>query len=309
MPTSTDPFTGVSTKPAAGAELADLWDISSGLPGAVAKVLPGATTIAGTENTANLDNLLKQINSVSPDALSTLKQTGKNALSLSQGLIPQDVIDTIRDANAGWMAGSGVEGFGQGNARFAKQLGLTSLDLMSKGLDQFGNIMNLTRNAFMPAQIGVESNVPNLADAYNNANAQSLANIEQGRYEQNLKLANEGLNRGQAVNLPGLGQANYSNTMTKPNTTAPPFWETLYPVGDTHGTGENPATNLNVSVGVPGVPGGTNAVGNVAGNPMSLQDLMQKYSTSTGNNSSSAGDFNVPEGWDWGQEQDWFYGW
>lgn len=219
--------------------LPDIWNIAKQLPGNVDNIISGASDVATKINDRNSAELLKRLESVMPGASEALKKSGATALDLVSGIIPQDVIDNIRNNNAAWQVSSGAGDYGVGNARLSRSLGLTSLDLKNQGLSQLGATANLARGAFMPTLVGTETNIPNLSDSYNNEATKALAQMEQDRFNQNLALAREGIGRGNVGGGSGggisRGGGGYSTNPT--GYTPAGIWETPSWTGDTHGTG------------------------------------------------------------------------
>ena len=68
-----------------------------------------------------------------PNFLNTQQAEGRNIYDLSRGVLPQDVTDSIFRNNAEKFIGVGTPGTGLASSGTARDLGLTSLDLIGRG--------------------------------------------------------------------------------------------------------------------------------------------------------------------------------
>jgi len=99
------------------------------------KSIPGLEDLASRYNSFSSDELLKQMNKVLPGYSETLAKEGADIGGLLKGEVPQDVQDFIGRKAAELGITTGASGgsftkFGQ-----LRDLGLTSLDAMTKGFD------------------------------------------------------------------------------------------------------------------------------------------------------------------------------
>lgn len=109
----------------------NLGDSLRALLGGNSANLAGAQALVNRTNQGDFQQAQSRINSFDPTALGTLGNLGRQANSLSQGQLPQDVIQNIFAARAGSSGASGTPG---GAAPAAlRDLGLSSLDAISQG--------------------------------------------------------------------------------------------------------------------------------------------------------------------------------
>lgn len=92
--------------------------------------LPGASDLASRVNTFNQAELDRLYEMALPGYDSIRDSLGANYASLARGEIPQDVQDAIGRSGAARALGGGYGGTGMGRNLIARDLGLTSLDLM-----------------------------------------------------------------------------------------------------------------------------------------------------------------------------------
>lgn len=107
--------------------------------------------LASKTNQYNEDEILKIFRQLNPSFDQTQANTQNNLLSMSQGILPQDVVDQEQRGNAAWGINSGVgSGSGMGGARSARNLGLTSLDLINKSVPLISGYNASERSTLMP---------------------------------------------------------------------------------------------------------------------------------------------------------------
>lgn len=95
------------------------------------QTLPGAEQLATNVNTFNLKELERMFG-LSQD---TLKKIGANIGDMVEGKVSKDVQDQITNSAAVRALGGGFSGTGLHKNLVARDLGLTSLDLQTKGMD------------------------------------------------------------------------------------------------------------------------------------------------------------------------------
>jgi len=95
------------------------------------QTLPGAEKLATAVNTFNLKELERMFG-LSQD---TLKKIGANIGDMAKGIVPKDVQDQIAGSAAARALAGGYSGTGMHGNLVARDLGLTSLDLKTKGMD------------------------------------------------------------------------------------------------------------------------------------------------------------------------------
>lgn len=86
--------------------------------------------------------LFGQYTSRMPGYSDIAAQSSKNISSLLKGAVPEDVLYLLQQQGAERGVGAGVGGSPFENSEYLRALGLTSLDLMGKGEDQFTGSMS-----------------------------------------------------------------------------------------------------------------------------------------------------------------------
>jgi len=108
---------------------------------------------AAASNISNMPEIEALLNRILPGYTSQVAQGSKNTLSLLRGEIPQDVQDRIRRNSAFQSLSSGFGGSGMAKALTARDLGLTSLDLMDRGTNSAQRWAGLTEGAVSPFSV------------------------------------------------------------------------------------------------------------------------------------------------------------
>jgi hypothetical protein len=155
-----------------------------------------ASQEAGQTNTFNINQALQAYTAMQPQFSALQSQIGQNALSMSQGNLPADVISSIGRASAaqgiqgGYAGGGGPMGssFGGMNAAGSnldlRNLGMTSLDISNMG-NQLGMQLDSQAKALSPVLASPTDFLPSFStalgvDQYNNqlTNSASLTNLQ-----------------------------------------------------------------------------------------------------------------------------------
>jgi hypothetical protein len=108
---------------------------------------------ATTENLANMPEIEALLNKILPGYTDMVKEGSKSTLSLLRGEVPQDVQDQIRRNSAFQSLSSGFGGSGMSKNLTARDLGLTSLDLIGKGENSAQRWAGLTEGAVSPFSV------------------------------------------------------------------------------------------------------------------------------------------------------------
>jgi hypothetical protein len=95
--------------------------------------LPSAEKLASGVSQFNQDQLTQMLNSIMPGFSDNSKQIQSNISSELKGQLPTDVIQALQSSDAAQALTGGFGGSGLAGNLTAKDLGLTSLDLMMKG--------------------------------------------------------------------------------------------------------------------------------------------------------------------------------
>lgn len=100
-----------------------------------AAVLPELQRQAGQINTFNTDELQRMLERAMPGYSKVRDKTTANIQDWLAGKVPQDVSDQVMRNAAGRSLYGGFGGSGMARNLSARDLGLTSLDIMGKGMD------------------------------------------------------------------------------------------------------------------------------------------------------------------------------
>lgn len=136
----------------------DLQSVLGNLLGANQQNLGAAENLTGAGNQFNFQQFMHYIKRVQPNFKPIQQQVGRNALSYSQGQLPNDVVNSIGRAASerGIQGGIGYGSQGAKTGALAnlnlRNLGLTSLDLSKYGTN-LGLQVNQSAKSLMP-QLG-----------------------------------------------------------------------------------------------------------------------------------------------------------
>jgi hypothetical protein len=105
----------------------------------------GATELATKTNTFNASEI-QRMNELAMPGYKAMQAKGTaNILDWMSGKVPTDVSNAIRTSGAARSVGGGFGGTGMGRNLVARDLGLTSLDLMGKGMDSATKWMSMNK--------------------------------------------------------------------------------------------------------------------------------------------------------------------
>jgi hypothetical protein len=205
--------------------------------------MPGIQQVASGVNRFQQGELLGQFEDLFPGLKSSIGKAGDNIQSMLEGIVPMDVQRQLQGNTAARSLMQGVPGSQFAGNQFGEALGLTSLDLQGKGLQELmgltGNVrQNLTVN---PYDIG--QNIPNLTDLYNVGASQETANAAERRRMEDLALMREfygsvgGGNGGGGMSIiRGGGGAGPSSAGANAAYMGSPWGPPAFGGGDTRGT-------------------------------------------------------------------------
>lgn len=108
---------------------------------------------ATAANIANMPEIEALLEKILPGYTAMRDQGSKNTQSLLRGEIPQDVQDKVRRNSAFQSLIGGYGGSGMSKSLTARDLGLTSLDLMGKGENSAQRWAGLTEGAVSPFSV------------------------------------------------------------------------------------------------------------------------------------------------------------
>lgn len=110
--------------------------------------LPGAENLSSQTTQFNLDQIQKMLEFGMPNYQEITSQATDNISSWLRGEIPADVASAVQTSSAGRSLAGGYGGTGMGRNLEARDLGLTSLDLMSRGQSSAESWMKTTDSIF-----------------------------------------------------------------------------------------------------------------------------------------------------------------
>ena len=119
--------------------------------------LPGIENLASGVDTFNQNQLTQLLNSVMPGWSDMANQSSKNTASELKGEIPTDVSQALQSSDAAKALTGGFGGSGLSGNMTAKDLGLTSLNLMQQGQSSLESWTSMVDNMFAPGQFNVSS--------------------------------------------------------------------------------------------------------------------------------------------------------
>lgn len=111
-----------------------------------AAALPELQRQAGQINTFNTDELQRMLERAMPGYSKVRDKTTANIQDWLAGKVPQDVSDQVMRNAAGRSLYGGFGGSGMARNLSARDLGLTSLDIMGKGMDAASRWIALSRS-------------------------------------------------------------------------------------------------------------------------------------------------------------------
>lgn len=150
-----------------------------------AAALPGAESLAGNINQFNLDQWLKSMKFAFPQFEQARDLITGNAMSLARGEIPKDVSENIQRSAAVRALGGGFSGSGMQGALTARDLGTTSLNLMTQGANALERWISNIRT---PNPFDVTSMFVSPQQLYTTKNEQNLQQFQR-KYIANLNAA------------------------------------------------------------------------------------------------------------------------
>jgi hypothetical protein len=119
--------------------------------------LPGMEKLAEGVNVFNQEQLTQLLNSVMPGWSDMTKQAGKNIASELKGEIPTDVAQALQSSDAAKALTGGFGGSGLAGNLTARDLGITSLNLMQQGQSSLESWSAMIDQMFAPGMMNVGS--------------------------------------------------------------------------------------------------------------------------------------------------------
>jgi len=119
--------------------------------------LPGLESLAGGVDVFNQQQLTSLMNTILPGWSDSATKASKNISSELSGEIPTDVSQALQSSDAAKSLTGGFGGSGLAGNLTARDLGITSLDLMGKGLSSMESWSSMIDQMFAPGEFNVSS--------------------------------------------------------------------------------------------------------------------------------------------------------
>lgn len=119
--------------------------------------LPALESLASNFNKFSLDQLTQALNTMIPGYDAMTKGAGGDINSLLKGELPTDVSAAVQNSDAAKALTGGFGGSGMAGDLVARDLGLTSLDLVGKGLSAAQSWIATMGNLTRPAMLDMSS--------------------------------------------------------------------------------------------------------------------------------------------------------
>ena len=135
-----------------------------------------------------------------------------------QGIVPADVQQQIQADTAAAALGAGVSGAPFMGSQYARNLGLTSLDLINRGMSNLLQLTPATQAAFTAEPFQIAGELPGLEALYSREVSQEQAKAATAQARAGLAAARAGYGTGsQNVSIPsgGGGGGGYFETTPK----------------------------------------------------------------------------------------------
>jgi hypothetical protein len=136
--------------------------------------MPGASEFANLTE----DQILSMMRTAMPGFDAIRGKAGSNISDFLSGKIPGDVSSAITNAGAGKALRGGYGGSGMHGDLVARDLGLTSLNLMDKGLSSAESWMSASEKLLAPAITNFESMFVTPGQEYSTENEQNLQQFQ-----------------------------------------------------------------------------------------------------------------------------------
>jgi hypothetical protein len=119
--------------------------------------LPAAEALVSSTNQFSQSQVQKMLEAAIPGYSSMSATASSDIESFLKGEIPSDVTAQIEESTAAAALGGGYGGSGAATNLTARSLGLTSLDIMNRGLTSAQNWMTTMNSIFAPSELNVSS--------------------------------------------------------------------------------------------------------------------------------------------------------
>jgi hypothetical protein len=119
--------------------------------------LPADEQLASQTNNFNFDQIQSMLRKAIPGYDQIVKSQSNVISSELNGQVPKDVQDAIQSSDAGRSIAGGYAGSGMSHNLTARDLGMTSLSLTSKGLDSANQWMSQMKSTALPSMFNLSS--------------------------------------------------------------------------------------------------------------------------------------------------------
>lgn len=119
--------------------------------------IPGAENIAASVDLFNEQQINKMLSSVIPNYNAITGNISRNIASLTAGQVPTDVQQALQSSSAAQSLSGGFGGTQAGGNLFARDLGLTSLNLTQQGLNSAESWLRTASSIYQPGMFNVSS--------------------------------------------------------------------------------------------------------------------------------------------------------
>lgn len=144
------------------------------------ELIPGLSGLAGEVDQASQEQQIMMMERASPGVMGRFQTASGQVDQMLQGVMPQDVINRLQSNVAARAMAGGVPGSGFSGNQFANTLGLTSLDLIGRGITSLMGITEGAQKAFTVPRYDIANEIPGLTDLYSRDVSQELARSQVG---------------------------------------------------------------------------------------------------------------------------------
>lgn len=169
------------------------------------ELISGLSGLAGDVDQASQEQQIMMMERAMPGVTGQFATASGQVDQMLKGALPQDVINRIQSSVAARALAGGVPGSGMSGNQFANTLGLTSLDLIGRGISNLMGITEGAQKAFTVPRYDISAEIPGLTDLYNRDVSQELARSQVGLEMFGLEQARDAFNRSLSAASPRSG--------------------------------------------------------------------------------------------------------
>lgn len=217
------------------AKVPDLFEIMGMIPQSLDE-MSGVQDVAASVNQFQQGQRLEQLDRAVPGTVASFGKAQQQIDQMLSGTVPKDVQDRIQNNMAAQALGAGVAGSQMHGNRFARNLGLTSLDLINQGIGQLLNLTPVVAGTMTVNPMDITENIPNMTDLFNALYTQETNRANEFQTVRALNAAKEAASAGAGVGGGGgigpggaAGQYSAYRTMIKTDPTGAPIYGVVTP--------------------------------------------------------------------------------